>query len=153
MNKQTSVWSRKLYSTHFFFRIITNYLWAIGYSRLHLNNKQTTYKIFDIIIFDENNILTNYCLKSIFEIWFLQHWMTRWRELRQFCLFYQCKFRLFGLNSSMLARYEMKYFLLFFLDTVKTHQNYKGNIFVFLVNIIIDDERRLTFDFTHNNTS
>ena len=44
-------------------------------------------------------------------------------------------------------------FLLFFLDTVKTHQNYKGNIFVFLVNIIIDDERRLTFDFTHNNTS
>ena len=44
-------------------------------------------------------------------------------------------------------------FLLFFLDTVKTYQNYRWNEFVFLVNTIIDDERRLTLDLTHNNTS
>ena len=55
---------------------------------------------------------------------------------------------LFLVNSA-----EQKIIFVIFLDTVKTYQNYRWNEFVFLVNTIIDDERRLTLDLTHNNTS
>ena len=43
----------------------------------------------------------------------------------------QCKYKLFGSHSSRSTPYKRRIFLLFFLGTVKTYQNYQGNKFVF----------------------
>ena len=48
---------------------------------------------------------------------------------------------------------EQKIIFVIFPWHCQTYQNYRWNEFVFLVNTIIDDERRLTLDLTHNNTS